>query len=117
MAPGSGLSLKQARSIGQSTAKINLWDGAVRSGKTVASLLRWSAYVANPPPGGALVVSGKTFDTVYRNVFGVLMDPAIMGEYAGLVSYTRGAPTAQMFGRTVEVTPRTTPKLRPGCAA
>jgi hypothetical protein len=35
-----------------------------------------------------LVVSGKTFDTVYRNVFGPLTDPAITGELAGLVSYT-----------------------------
>lgn len=103
MALASGLSPKQAQSIGQSTGKINLWEGAVRSGKTVASLLRWSMYVADPPPGGALVVSGKTFDTVYRNIFGPLMDPALMGEYASMVSYNRGAPTAQMFGRTVEV--------------
>jgi hypothetical protein len=72
--PGPKLSLKQAQSIGQSTAKINLWEGAVRSGKTVASLIRWATYCADPPVGGSLVVTGKTFDTVYRNVFGVLMD-------------------------------------------
>lgn len=105
MAPGSGpgLSLKQAQSIGQSTAKINLWEGAVRSGKTVASLIRWSTYCASPPPGGSLVVTGKTFDTVFRNVFGVLMDPAIMGEYAGLTTYTRGAPTGVIVGQPVEI--------------
>ena len=75
----------------------------MRSGKTVASLLRWMTYCADPPPGGSLVVSGKTFDTVYRNIFGPLMDPAITGEYASMVSYTRGAPTAQILGRTIEV--------------
>lgn len=57
----------------------------------------------NPPPGGALVVSGKTFDTVFRNVFGPLMDPAVTGDYASMVAYNRGAPTAQILGRTVEV--------------
>jgi hypothetical protein len=36
----------------------------VRSGKTVSSLLRWLMYVTDAPAGGALVVSGKTFDTV-----------------------------------------------------
>lgn len=35
------LSSAQARSIGQSTAKINLWTGSERSGRTVASLIRW----------------------------------------------------------------------------
>ena len=49
------------------------------------------------------MVTGKTFDTVYRNVFGVLMDPAIMGDLAGLTAYTRGAPTATIVGRPVEV--------------
>ncbi len=97
------LSLKQAQSIGQSTAKINLWEGAVRSGKTVASLIRWATYCADPPVGGSLVVTGKTFDTVYRNVFGVLTDPAIMGDLAGLTAYTRGAPTATIIGKPVEV--------------
>jgi len=97
------LSPKQERSIAQSNGKINLWTGSVRSGKTVSSLLRWLMYVANAPSGGALVVSGKTFDTVYRNVFGPLSDPAITGDVAKLVAYTRGAPTAVMLGREIEV--------------
>jgi PBSX family phage terminase large subunit len=100
---GPRLSVKQEQSIAQSTAKINLWTGAVRSGKTISSLLRWMMYVANPPPGGALVVTGKTFDTVYRNVFGPLSDPAITGQWASMVSYTRGAPTASILGREIEV--------------
>lgn len=97
------LSLKQEQSIAQSTARINLWDGSVRSGKTIGSLIRWLTYVANPPPGGALLVMGKTFDTVARNIFGPLQDPAITGPIAKLIKYTRGAGTATILGRTVEV--------------
>lgn len=97
------LSPAQERSIAQSTARINIWDGSVRSGKTIGSLLRWLMYVARAPRGGALVVTAKTLDTVHRNVFGPLQDPALFGPAAKLVKYTRGAPTATILGRTIEV--------------
>lgn len=97
------LSEKQERSIAHSQARLNLWTGSIRSGKTVASLLRWLTYVATAPWGGDLVVTGKTFDTVSRNVFNPLADPAVTGKYAALVKYTRGAPTATVLGRKVEV--------------
>jgi PBSX family phage terminase large subunit len=97
------LSPAQERSIAQSTARINIWDGSVRSGKTVGSLLRWLMYVARAPRGGALVVVGKTLDTVHRNVFGPLTDPAVTGPAARLIKYTRGAATATILGRTIEV--------------
>ena len=35
------LSRKQIVSIVQAEARINVWEGSVRSGKTIASLLRW----------------------------------------------------------------------------
>lgn len=101
--PELRLSPKQELSIAHATARINVWSGAVRSGKTIASLLRWLIYVASAPRGGQLVVGGKTFDTVARNVFGPLMDPAVTGQVAQLVHYTRGAPTATILGRRVEV--------------
>ena len=97
------LSFKQEQSIAQSTARINLWDGSVRSGKTVGSLIRLLHYVAHAPRGGVLVVMGKTLDTVARNVFGPLQDAAITGPAAKLVKYTRGAGTATILGRQVEV--------------
>jgi len=97
------LSELQEKSIAHSTARINIWSGAVRSGKTIASLIRWLTFVAAPPRGGALVVVGKTLDTVARNVFGPLQDPAITGPAARHVQYTRGAGTARIFGRPVEV--------------
>jgi PBSX family phage terminase large subunit len=97
------LSPAQERSIAQSTARINIWAGSVRSGKTIGSLLRWLMYVARAPRGGALVVVGKTYDTVSRNIFGPLADPAITGSVSRLIKYTRGAPTATILGRTIEV--------------
>ncbi|MCI0685853.1 MAG: terminase family protein, partial [Sporichthyaceae bacterium] len=93
----------QERSIAHSTARINVWSGAVRSGKTIASLLRFLMFVASAPRGGHLIVCGKTLDTVARNVFGPLMDPAITGPVCALVKYTRGASTATILGRHIEV--------------
>jgi PBSX family phage terminase large subunit len=101
--PERPLSDKQLRSIAQSTARINIWEGAVSSGKTIASLGRWLTYVGKAPRGGELVVSGKTVNTVARNVFGPLSDPSLFGRAAHHVSYTRGAPTAKILGRTIEV--------------
>ncbi|WP_435889181.1 PBSX family phage terminase large subunit [Streptosporangium canum] len=97
------LSDLQERSIAHSTARINIWSGAVRSGKTISSLLRWLMYVAHAPRGGALVISGKTLDTVARNVLGPLQDPALFGDVARHVHYTRGASTATILGRQIEV--------------
>lgn len=97
------LSEAQERSIAQSVARINLWDGAVRSGKTVGSLIRWLTYVAKAPRGGQLLVGGKTFDTIDRNVFGPLKDPAITGPASRYVKWTRGAAKASILGRDIEV--------------
>lgn len=97
------LSEKQGRSIAEANGTINIWDGAVRSGKTVASLLRWAEYVPTAPRGGDLVVTGKTHDTIARNIFNPLMDPMLMGPAARSTHYTRGAPTGTILGRNVEV--------------
>jgi PBSX family phage terminase large subunit len=97
------LSAKQATSIAEATARINIWSGAVRSGKTIASLLRWLMYIATAPRGGSLVVVGKTNDTVSRNIFEPLMDPALTGPVSRRIFYNRGAPTANVLGRRIEI--------------
>lgn len=97
------LSPTQVRSCVQSDARVNLWEGSIRSGKTIASLLRWLRYVATAPHGGELVVAGRTRDAISRNVFGPLMDPSLFGPMAALVRYTAGAPTATILGRRVHV--------------
>ncbi|GAB3224165.1 PBSX family phage terminase large subunit [Glycomyces halotolerans] len=103
MATAPRLGELQERSIAHANARINIWEGAVRSGKTIASLLRWLIFVRQAPRGGALIVCGKTLDTVYRNVFGPLMDPAITGTAARLIKYTRGASSATILGRHIEI--------------
>ncbi len=61
------LSLKQIQSIQQSNKRFNLWVGAVRSGKTFASILRFIDLLKNGPPGNVMII-GVNRDTIQRNV-------------------------------------------------
>ena len=98
------LSAKQKRVYREANAPINILEGAVRSGKTIVSLLRWAEDVASAPAGGHVIVTGKTNLTIGRNVFGPLMDPGVVGwRIARAIDYRTGAPTATMFGREVQV--------------
>lgn len=99
----AGFSPRQVWSIVRATARVNVWVGAIRSGKTIASLLAWLLFVRSAPTTGALVVVGRTRESVARNVFVPLQDRAIFGRFAMLVSYTAGAPTGTILGRTVHV--------------
>lgn len=64
---------KQAWSILDSTARLNIWEGSVRSGKTVGSLLRFLHFIADGPPGPLLMV-GKTERTLKRNILDILAE-------------------------------------------
>ncbi|WP_231496688.1 hypothetical protein [Rhodococcus sp. UNC363MFTsu5.1] len=103
------LSRKQVLSIARAEAdasksQINLWHGAVRSGKTVGSLWKFLMKVAELADlPGEIVVIGRTRDTVYRNLIAPLMEPAMFGALTEQISYNRGAPTATIFGQTVHV--------------
>ncbi|WP_371517998.1 PBSX family phage terminase large subunit [Kitasatospora sp. NBC_01300] len=98
------LSRKQLRSVAQATARINVWHGAVRSGKTVASLLAFLLAVAEAPPSGLILICGRSLPTIERNVLEPLCDPALFGPVAaGQVRHTRGATTAVILGRTVHL--------------
>jgi PBSX family phage terminase large subunit len=63
---------------------LNVWEGAVRSGKTVASELAWIHYVSSSPESSFLM-SGKTQGSLYRNViggnFGLLAMLGSLAEY------------------------------------
>ncbi|QKW08053.1 PBSX family phage terminase large subunit [Streptomyces sp. NA04227] len=97
------LSRKQLRSVAQARARINLWHGAVRSGKTIASLLAWLLAIAEAPSSGLIVVVGRSLQTIERNVFEPLTDPALFGPVAAQVRHTRGATVATVLGRTVHL--------------
>ncbi|MFE9865879.1 PBSX family phage terminase large subunit [Streptomyces sp. NPDC005506] len=94
---------KQILSIGAANRRINLWEGAVSSGKTVASLWAWLMFVEQAPTSGELVMVGKTRETIYRNALQLLMNPERFGEMAAQTDYTPGAPTARIFGRLVHI--------------
>ena len=96
------MSPMQIRSIVQADARVNLYTGSISGGKTVASLLRWLIYVATAPPG-ELVVVGRTRQSIARNVFGPLADPTLFGPLAKHSSYTAGADTGKILGRTIHV--------------
>lgn len=88
---------KQAASIIGSTARLNIWDGSVSSGKTVGSIIRWLEYIATGPEG-ELLMMGKTERTLKRNVLDPIAD--LIGP--GLKS-SRGAGEARIFGRRVYI--------------
>lgn len=97
------LSPKQIRSIAEANARINIYEGAISSGKTIASLLAWLLFVAQAPRGGELAVIGKTSNTLSRNVFAPLMNADLFGQYAKYIEHTPGSPSAMMLGRKVHV--------------
>jgi len=99
----AGLSSDQVGSVRAATGRVNLWDGAIRTGKTIASLLAFLIFVNTAPRGGQLVVIARTRDSAYRNVFAPLMDWSLFGPVSRSVKYTSGAPTATILGRTVFV--------------
>jgi PBSX family phage terminase large subunit len=99
---GPVMSPAQHRSLLTSNRRINIWTGAIRSGKTISSLLRWLQYVANEAPqGGELFMVGQTLQTIERNLITPLQDPAIFGELAQYVIHTPGSTFAWIMGRKV----------------
>lgn len=104
IAPGIGLGLNQAISIAESNYRVNVWEGAIRSGKTFSSQLRWLMYIAGEAPsGGQLLMVGRTRDSLYRSVIAPMQDPEVFGDLADQVRYTSGAPYATILGKRVHV--------------
>ncbi len=101
--PPLSLSPKQLESIQRATKRVNLWDGAIRAGKTIASLLAFLLFVARAPRGGQIVIVARTRESAMRNVFAPLLDEALFGPIARQVKYTAGAPSGTILGRTVYV--------------
>lgn len=103
MTVDAALSAKQTAFMRESSARVNVLEGSIRSGKTIVSLLRWLIFIARAPRGGELVMIGRTRDALYRNVIKPLQDVSLFGPLAAQVIYTNGASTATILGRTVHV--------------
>lgn len=78
------------------TASGNVWEGAVRSSKTVGSTYKWLEYVRQAPPGNLLMV-GKTERTLKRNI----IDPIIRMVGKNRAHYRSGVGELDLFGRTI----------------
>jgi PBSX family phage terminase large subunit len=68
------LSPKQRDFLINSTARINIAYGSVRSGKTIVSLLRWLYIVATAPEGSGLLLCAKTERTLRRNILNLIQE-------------------------------------------
>ena len=92
------LSEKQKKSMALSKNRINLWQGAVRSGKTIASILRWLVYIEYGPEGELLMI-GKTHRTLKRNILDVIQQLVSDEDY----KYNRGLGEVEILGRKIYI--------------
>ncbi len=65
------LSPKQVQSFQQANRRLNIWVGAVRSGKTYASILKLIDLLQNGPPGDVMII-GVNRIAIQRNVIAEL---------------------------------------------
>lgn len=70
VAPLSG---KAQASVALANARLNLWEGSVRSSKTISSLMSWLKFVRYGPAGN-LLMTGKTERTLKRNIIDPLTE-------------------------------------------
>ena len=76
--------------------RLAVYEGSVRSSKTITSLLDWLAFVRTAPPGPLLMV-GKTERTLERNVIGPLTE--MLGRHRCRLN--RGTGELHLLGRTI----------------
>lgn len=98
-----GMSQKQIDAIAHSEARGNIWDGAVRSGKTFGWLLKMLHKVSTYTGAGGVVIIGKNRDSIYRNVFEPIELVPEFAPFRPFVQYRQGAATATIFGHKVHV--------------
>ena len=83
------------RALRAPVSRINIWDGSVRSGKTINSLVRWARWARFEAPAGGLMMVSKTERTARQNIVDPLID--IFGERS--VRYSPGNHELWLFGR------------------
>jgi PBSX family phage terminase large subunit len=89
---------KQVWSCQSATARINLWHGAVSSGKTYASIWKWLSWIVNEAPKhGAFLMCGKTERTLQHNIIDEIVN--MVGENRFTTTWSRGQ--AEFMGRTI----------------
>lgn len=89
---------KQLWSIERATKRINIWEGAVRSGKTWGSIFRFLEYICTAPKGD-LILMGKTTRTAYMNVIRPILE--VMGDQHA--HYSSGKGELMIYDRLISV--------------
>ena len=91
------LSAKQALSLRDSNAKINIWEGSVRSGKTYVSVWRFLKELSYGPPGEYCIIT-RTYDSFKRNLL-----PQITSKIGCDAKYYAGKREISIWGKNVHV--------------
>lgn len=89
---------KQLASVRAADRRINLWEGSVRSGKTIGSIIAWLRFIREAPPGN-LLMAAKTERTLKRNVIHPMQD--MLGKRR--VRYVQGDGELHVCGRRIYV--------------
>lgn len=92
------LSEKARLALANPSPSIEAYEGSVRSGKTITTLIDWARFIRTGPPG-ALAMCGRTERTVINNL--ILPMQEIFGRQRVKINYGTGVVT--IFGRTVYV--------------
>jgi len=88
---------KQKEFIRNSNAWINICEGSVRSGKTIASVLRFLEFVARTGKrSGKIAIVGRTERTITRNI----LEPA--GDFLG-TRFRISQGQVRLFGKRVDI--------------
>lgn len=65
--------IKQKLFYHESTARANIAEGSVRSGKTWGTIAKWIKYIGNAPPGDLFMI-GKTDRSLKRNIINPMLE-------------------------------------------
>lgn len=88
---------KQLLSYNDSNARINIWEGSVRSGKTFISLFRFINEVKDGPDGDYVIIC-RTYDMFKKNLDGII------SEFARYNSkYYSGKRELHLYGKTIHI--------------
>ncbi|MBF6358188.1 PBSX family phage terminase large subunit [Nocardia higoensis] len=98
------MSRKQIASIVESEqAAINIWNGSIRSGKTISSIVAFFLGVARAPEAAMIIIVGRTLQTIERNILEPMQKRSLFGPLSKEIHHTRGSSTAVILGRTIHL--------------
>jgi PBSX family phage terminase large subunit len=91
------LSRKQIIALKEANARINIFEGSVRAGKSFVALLRFM-YELKDGPQGEYIIAGKSERTILHNVIEPLQELT-----DGIIRYNRGLGEFTLFDKKVYV--------------